>query len=184
MASKQLFDAVPFYAGLTLDVIGGKGVRWPAGEAAGAWPAAGEALPTPETPAAGPQANGRLRLGTYRSVWAGPEVAASPALSFLTARPRVELSPADAERLEVFDGDKVVVGSDGATVGAVVALRAAVPEGSAFLESNAVDGPLVEIRKATSVAPAPVAAVATPPFEDDEGPEIPPDRFPSPNPLA
>jgi NADH-quinone oxidoreductase subunit G len=185
MASQQLFAAVPFYAGLTLDVIGGKGVRWPAGEAAGTWPAAAAAdaaaLVTPE---AGPAANGRLRLGTYRSVWAGPEVAASPALAFLTARTRVELSPADAKRLEVHDGDKVVVGSDGATVGAVVALRAAVPEGSAFLEGNAVDGPLVEIRKATSVTPAPVAHVVTPPLEPDEGPEIPPDRFPSAEPLA
>ena len=28
MVSKQLFDAVPFYAGLTLEEIGGKGVRW------------------------------------------------------------------------------------------------------------------------------------------------------------
>jgi NADH-quinone oxidoreductase subunit G len=28
MTSQQLFDAVPFYAGLTLDEIGGKGVRW------------------------------------------------------------------------------------------------------------------------------------------------------------
>jgi NADH-quinone oxidoreductase subunit G len=28
MASQQLFDAVPFYEGLTLDEIGGKGVRW------------------------------------------------------------------------------------------------------------------------------------------------------------
>ncbi len=28
MASQQLFDAVPFYAGLTLDEIGGRGVRW------------------------------------------------------------------------------------------------------------------------------------------------------------
>ena len=28
-ASKQLFEAVPFYAGLTLDEIGGRGIRWP-----------------------------------------------------------------------------------------------------------------------------------------------------------
>ena len=28
MASQQLFDAVPYYAGLTLEEIGGKGVRW------------------------------------------------------------------------------------------------------------------------------------------------------------
>ena len=36
MASQQLFDAVPFYAGLTLDAIGGRGIRWPASEAAAA----------------------------------------------------------------------------------------------------------------------------------------------------
>jgi len=38
MASRQLFDAVPFYAGLTLDEIGGKGVRWQERPAAGAYP--------------------------------------------------------------------------------------------------------------------------------------------------
>jgi NADH-quinone oxidoreductase subunit G len=35
MASQQLFDAVPFYEGLTLEEIGGKGVRWQDREAAG-----------------------------------------------------------------------------------------------------------------------------------------------------
>jgi NADH-quinone oxidoreductase subunit G len=34
MASQQLFDAVPFYAGLTLDEIGGKGLRWQERDAA------------------------------------------------------------------------------------------------------------------------------------------------------
>ena len=38
MASQQLFDAVPFYAGLTLDEIGGKGIRWQQRPAAGAYP--------------------------------------------------------------------------------------------------------------------------------------------------
>ena len=38
MASQQLFDAVPFYAGLTLEEIGGKGVRWQDRDAAGAYP--------------------------------------------------------------------------------------------------------------------------------------------------
>ncbi|MCW2984880.1 MAG: nuoG, partial [Conexibacter sp.] len=116
------------------------------------------AAPAPATPDAGPEANGRLRLGTYTSVWSGPEVAASPALKFLKARTRVELSPHDAQRLELFDGDKVVVGSDGSTVDAVVSLRAAIPAGSAFLEGNGVDGPLVEIRK----SPAPAAASLNP----------------------
>jgi NADH-quinone oxidoreductase subunit G len=36
MASRQLFDAVPLYAGLTLEEIGGKGVRWQQRSAAGA----------------------------------------------------------------------------------------------------------------------------------------------------
>jgi NADH-quinone oxidoreductase subunit G len=34
MASQQLFDAIPFYAGLTLEEIGGRGVRWQEREAA------------------------------------------------------------------------------------------------------------------------------------------------------
>ncbi len=38
MASQQLFDAVPFYAGLTLDDIGGKGVRWQERPEANAYP--------------------------------------------------------------------------------------------------------------------------------------------------
>ena len=39
MAFKQLAAAVPFYAGLTLEEIGGRGVRWPETEAAAAMPA-------------------------------------------------------------------------------------------------------------------------------------------------
>jgi NADH-quinone oxidoreductase subunit G len=38
MASRRLFDAVPFYAGLTLEEIGGKGVRWQERDAAEAYP--------------------------------------------------------------------------------------------------------------------------------------------------
>jgi NADH-quinone oxidoreductase subunit G len=38
MASAQLFESVPFYAGLTLEEIGGKGVRWQEREAARAYP--------------------------------------------------------------------------------------------------------------------------------------------------
>jgi NADH-quinone oxidoreductase subunit G len=45
-------------------------------------------------------------------------------------------------------------------VEATVALRAAVPAGSAFLESNAVDGPLVEIRKSSGSVEPPAAEAA------------------------
>ena len=85
------------------------------------------------------------------------QVAASPALHFLRARTRVELSPHDAQRLGLFDGDKVAVGGgdgDGEAIDATVSLRAAIPAGSAFLEGNGVEGPLVDIRKRTAVAAA------------------------------
>jgi NADH-quinone oxidoreductase subunit G len=42
MASSQLFDAVAFYEGLTLEEIGGKGVRWQERDAAGAYPSRGQ----------------------------------------------------------------------------------------------------------------------------------------------
>ena len=38
MASQQLFEAIPFYTGLTLDEIGGKGVRWQERPEAEAYP--------------------------------------------------------------------------------------------------------------------------------------------------
>jgi NADH-quinone oxidoreductase subunit G len=163
MASTQLFAAVPFYAGLTLDAIGGKGLRWPAdATAAAAWPATGATSGAPEVPAPATEVeDGRLRLGTYRSIWAGPEVAASPALHFLRARTRVELSQHDAQRLGLFDGDKVTVGDgQGEAIDATASVRAAIPAGSAFLEGNGVDGPLVEIRKRPATEPTSPEPVA------------------------
>ncbi|MEA2154317.1 MAG: NADH-quinone oxidoreductase subunit [Solirubrobacteraceae bacterium] len=152
MASKVLFDAIPFYAGLTLDAIGGRGVRWPAGPAATAWPKADTGPFGLETPPHAPTPNGVLRLGTFRSIWASPEVELSPALKFMHQHQRAELHPADAGRLGVAHGDRVTVGSDESRVRATVSLRAAVPEGSVFLETgisvesaNALDGGLVEV---------------------------------------
>jgi NADH-quinone oxidoreductase subunit G len=108
-------------------------VRWQARDAASAFPQV-EAGPFElEPPAPAPSANGRLRLGGYRSLWAAPEVEASPALKFLTAHPRAELSPADAERLGIADGDRVQVAYDGVAVELEAALRSAVPPGSVFV---------------------------------------------------
>jgi NADH-quinone oxidoreductase subunit G len=148
MATAQLVAEVPFYAGLTLEEIGGKGVRWPQREAAGAFPPAEPGSPAFETVPGPTAVNGRLRLGTFRSIWNAPEVRVSPALRFLHPKLRVEMAPADAQRLELFQGDQVVVGADGQTVDATVALRESMPEGSVFLETNALDGPLVEVRRA------------------------------------
>ncbi len=82
MASRRLFEAVPFYAGLTLEEIGGRGVRWQERDAASAFPAATAAdlTPVPGVVAAPEEA---AELAGYRSVWDAPEVENSPALEFL-----------------------------------------------------------------------------------------------------
>jgi len=148
---------VPFYAGVTHDEIGGRGVRWQDRDAASGFAFAVELGPFElEPPPAAPgSADGRFLLGTFRSVWAAPEVEVSPALRFLHPRQRAELSPADAQRLGVLEGDRVVVGSNGHSVRATVALRDAMPPGSVFLQNaipedsaSTLDGPLVEVRKA------------------------------------
>ena len=142
MASQQLFDAVPFYAGLTLDAIGGRGVRWPAAQAAaraGRRALGARRLDVP--PVAGAATNGALRLGTWRSLWAAPEVDLSPALQFMRPRQLVELSPVDADRLGVRDGDQVEVGANGTRVRGAARLRAVVPGGSVFLVEGTDEQP-------------------------------------------
>ncbi len=161
MAFRQLVAAVPFYAGITLEQIGGRGVRWPERPEAAALPAGGGSAQTPGAaagtvqPAAAGQTNGHLRLGTYRSIWAAPEVEISPALHYTIAEQLVELSPADARRLEVGDGDEVLVGSGGTRLRGRAAVRTGVPEGTAFLatgiaqaSANHLTEPLVEVRRA------------------------------------
>jgi NADH-quinone oxidoreductase subunit G len=94
MASRQLFEAVPFYGGLTLEEIGGRGVRWQERGAAGVFPAqdpVGEAAGESGVPAeiaAQVLADGSDGAGAavgYRSLWDAPEVRFSPAFDFLTA---------------------------------------------------------------------------------------------------
>ena len=98
--------------GLTLDVIGGRGVRWPAHEAAAKlrarrWEPV--KLKVPRGARAARATKGALRLGTYRSLWSSKEVDVSPALQFLRPQQVVELSPRDAERLGIGEGDHVEV---------------------------------------------------------------------------
>ena len=118
MASQQLFDAVPFYAGLTLEEISGRGVRWQEREAASAFPTADGptpgAAPVPATAAdapggestadaaPAPDADGSdaAELAGWRSVWDAPEVEHSPALEFLfpRAKPVLPLSYSGGEK--------------------------------------------------------------------------------------
>jgi len=157
VATGLVAAAVPFYAGLTPDEIGGRGVRWQERDAVSAFAFEVDLGPfelePPPPSAAG--TDGRFLLGTFRSVWAASEVEVSPALRFLHPRQRAELAPADAQRLGLLEGDRVVIGSNGTSVRATVALRAAMPPGSVFLQdaipensASALEGPLVEVRKA------------------------------------
>jgi NADH-quinone oxidoreductase subunit G len=87
MASQRLFEAVPFYADLSLEEIGGRGVRWQERAAAAAFPSPATA-PAPEGASAAPVAPpaDAGELAGWRSVWDAPEVEYSPALEFLSPR--------------------------------------------------------------------------------------------------
>ncbi|HUA48685.1 MAG TPA: NADH-quinone oxidoreductase subunit NuoG [Solirubrobacteraceae bacterium] len=158
MAFRQLVEAVPFYRGVTLEEIGGRGMRWQESEAASAFPSpdlapdAGSA--GTRTVAAPAPANGALRLGTYRPIWAAPEVEVSPALKYTIARQQAELSPEDAERLGIAPGDAVRVAQNGTRLAATAYVRTGVPPGTVFLadgiangSANAFTEPTVEVHK-------------------------------------
>jgi NADH-quinone oxidoreductase subunit G len=168
-ASQQLFDAVPFYAGLTLDEIGGRGIRWP--DRFSDWqPWEPSAVDVPSLPA-----GQGLRLGTYRPLWAAKEVDASPILHFAIPRQVVELSPEDAQALGIREGDRVEVGHNGTRVRGAVKLRAAVPAGSVFLAEAVSEDPanllteaLVSVERVggpTRPEPSTVPAQVTPAVE-------------------
>ncbi len=141
MAFGHLIEAVPFYRGLTLDQIGGRGMLWPLREEAKEMPAGAvpDAAPGPSVPEATPPpwrvhaADGHLRLGTYRPIWAAPEVELSPALQYTIARQQIELSPEDARRLGIASGEEVVVAQNGTRLSATTHIRTGVPAGTAFL---------------------------------------------------
>jgi NADH-quinone oxidoreductase subunit G len=123
-------DAVPFYAGATLEEIGGRGVRWQDREAASNAPAA----ELPSAPlATPPDLPAGLRLGAAPALFASPAVEHSPSLRFLAPRQRAELSPDDAQRLGIESGDEIEVVAGDRAVRAPAAIRAAIAPGAVFL---------------------------------------------------
>jgi NADH-quinone oxidoreductase subunit G len=87
-----------------------------------------------------PSSDGGLTLGTYRDLWAGPITELNPPLKFLTPQPRVEISPADAERLRLKTGDPVRVSHNGSGVEAGVQIKERVPAGVVFMAEGILDG--------------------------------------------
>jgi NADH-quinone oxidoreductase subunit G len=148
----------PLYSGVTLDEIGGRGVRWQDREASlrAAASVLGElAFGEPAEPEGAPRpAEGSLRLETVPSLWASWETDRSPSLRFLRAKQELILNPADAERLGLDAGEQVRVVSNGAGVLAAARLREAAPRGTCYLidgtaEDNAgvlVNGRVVLVR--------------------------------------
>ena len=93
------------------------GVRWQERDAGGARCPRHALRAAPKPPTAGGgrsrAEDSRLRLGTYRDLWAAEVAEHSPALRFLAPRQTLELAPADAERLGLAQGDEVEVRSNG-----------------------------------------------------------------------
>ncbi len=141
-------EAVPFYSGLTLDEIGGDGVRWQDRDAASAAPDA--ELPTErlEQP---PDAPEGLILAFAPTLWNGPAVEHSPSLRFLDTGPRALISVEDARRLGVDSGDEVELAAGGEGVTAAVVVRTGVPSGSVFLSPPALSEGPVEVRTPQAV---------------------------------
>ena len=141
---EELAEEAPIFAGVTLDEIGGRGVRWQE-RAAGADAARaafgtlgfGPAAEPPAPPAAG---DGALRLATRPGLWASWVTERSPSLRFLASGQQVELSPLDAERLQVASGDEVQVRCNGHAVNAVVQIRARAKRGTATLIEGTQEG--------------------------------------------
>ncbi|HEV3048415.1 MAG TPA: NADH-quinone oxidoreductase subunit NuoG [Solirubrobacteraceae bacterium] len=91
MASARLFEAVPFYAGLTLEEIAGRGVRWQERDAARAYPSASPDLGAGAIGALAEPGADAGDLAGHRSIWDAVEVEHSPALEFLSPHAKVAL---------------------------------------------------------------------------------------------
>ncbi len=161
-AFAALTKAVSFYAGIEDSDIGGRGIRWQDTQAAEnvselvrapgpgspdtepeGRPRTSEAGDAPRRAASadpGPGAPHALTLGSYRDLWAGPITELNPPLTFLTPQQRVEISPADAERLGLKTGEAVRVSQNGSVVEAQVQVKERVPDGVAFMAEGVLDG--------------------------------------------
>ncbi len=161
-AFAALAEAVPFYSNITDADIGGRGIRWQDTPAASSLPrpeegavdtsserfareepnASGASSPTPDRRVASEEgvSAAPLVLGTYRDLWTGPITELNPPLRFLAPTQRVELSIADAERLNLKNGDEVSVAQNGTSIRARASIKERVPEGTCFLIEGVADG--------------------------------------------
>jgi NADH-quinone oxidoreductase subunit G len=134
----ELSQAVPFYRGLTLDDIGGGGLRWPVRDegAAAARLTCGDlgfSATPPAPPAPLEPGDGLLRLAARPALWASWVPEHAPSLGFLAAQQVVELNPLDAERLALKTGEVAEASAGDRSVTATVRVRRAVARGTAVM---------------------------------------------------
>ncbi len=145
-AFEALTNAVSFYGAIKDSDIGGRGIRWQTTEAAASLPnppasAGADSADTQRERASDESVPGiggqpELLLGTYRDLWAGPITELNPPLKFLKPTQHLEISPEDAERLDLASGDKVRVES----IEATVLVKERVPQGVCFLAEGLAEG--------------------------------------------
>jgi NADH-quinone oxidoreductase subunit G len=157
-AFKALTSAVSFYNGIEDSDIGGRGIRWQDTPSAANLSEAIRAsdpdspdtqreapattaesievtrrVASAESGSDAPSAQGQLALGTYRDLWAGPITELNPPLKFLMPHQRIEISPQDAQRLDLKNGEAVRVSQNGNAVDAAVLIKERIAPGTVFL---------------------------------------------------
>jgi NADH-quinone oxidoreductase subunit G len=83
--------------------------------------------------------DGSLLLGTYRDLWAGPITELNPPLKFLTPHQRLEISPQDAQRLDLKNGEAVRVSQNGTTLTAAVLIKERISPGAVFMAEGVAE---------------------------------------------
>src|SRR4029077_4341370 len=83
-----------------------------------------------------------------RALGPGPLTELTPPLRFLTPRQRLEVSPADAERLGLASGDPVRVTRSGIGIEATMQIKERVAAGVCFLAEGVAEGNANELLQA------------------------------------
>ena len=149
MVTALIAEAVPFYAGITLDEIGGNGIRWQERDAASALEAPAPSTEALERP---PAAADGLVVAGVPTLWTGAAVEHSASLRFLGTGEHALLSVEDARLLGIENGDEIELATGGDSVRATAVIRTGVPTGSVFLAPSALPPGPVEIRTREAVA--------------------------------
>jgi len=139
-AFKALTEAVSFYNGIEDTDIGGRGVRWQETTAAANAPTLDltQILNVSLRDTSTPAREDGLALGTYRDLWAGPITELNPPLKFLTPHQRLEISPHDAERLDLKNGEAIRVSQNGSSIDAAVLIKERIAPGTVFMAEGVV----------------------------------------------